>query len=67
MSHPAPYRSVPTHQPTAQDVQDLVRRAEQHPLGTDYLRHGLLDSVAATFGVHAFVIDSAREHLSEGR
>jgi len=64
MSHPAPAKSQTSHAPTAPEVQELLRRAEQHPLGTDYLRHGLLDSVAATFGVHAFVVDSARERLT---
>ncbi len=42
-------------------VNELIDRAESHPLGTDFLVHGCLESVAATFGVHAFVVDKARE------
>ncbi len=55
---PKPYR------PTSAEVDDLIRRATQHPLGTEYLRHGALDSVAATFQVHAFVVEAARRALA---
>jgi hypothetical protein len=54
---PAPYR------PTPEEVDDLVRRAAAHELGTEYLRRGALDSVAATFRVHAFVVEAARRAL----
>jgi hypothetical protein len=54
---PAPYR------PSAEEVDDLIRRAAAHALGTEYLRRGALDSVAATFGVHAFVVEAARRAL----
>jgi len=43
------------------EVLELIDRAEEHPLGTDFLVNGCLESVAATFGVHAFVVDKARE------
>ena len=43
------------------DVRALIGEAKEHPLGTDFLVHGCLESVAATFGVHAFVVDKARE------
>lgn len=43
------------------EVLELIDRAENHPLGTEFLVHGCLESVAATFGVHAFVVDKARE------
>ena len=43
------------------EVLELIGRAKNHPLGTEFLVHGCLESVAATFGVHAFVIDKARE------
>ena len=43
------------------EVVELIGRAEGHPLGTEFLVHGCLESVAATFGVHAFVVDKARE------
>ncbi len=46
--------------PTQEDVEDLIRRAEAHELGLDFLRKGSQDAVAATFGVHAFTVDAAR-------
>lgn len=52
-----------SYRPTTRDVDDLVRRAAGHPLGTDFLANGAPDAVAATFGVHAFVVDAAREAL----
>ncbi|MHC4767449.1 MAG: hypothetical protein ACYTEI_01905 [Planctomycetota bacterium] len=56
-SVPNPYR------PTREEVDDLIRRAEAHQLGTEYLVEGALDSVAATFQVHAFVVEAARATL----
>jgi hypothetical protein len=56
-SVPKPYR------PTRQEVDELIRRASEHELGTEYLLQGALDSVAATFQVHAFVIEAARAAL----
>ncbi len=53
-SRPRPYR------PTTQEVNGLLQRAADHHLGTDFLVNGSLDSVAATFGVHAFTVDAAR-------
>ena len=49
--------------PDVREVHDLIRRAEEHPLGLGYLQEGFQDSVAATFGVSAFVVDAARERL----
>ena len=46
-----------------EDVDQLIDRAREHPLGIDFLQKGMLDSVAAIFGVHAFVVDSARDKL----
>ena len=54
---PAPYR------PTDEEIDDLIRRAAAHELGTAYLQRGALDSVAATFRVHAFVVEAARRAL----
>ncbi len=51
------------YRPTAKEVDGLVHRASTHPLGTGFLINGALDSVAATFGVHAFVVDEARRRL----
>jgi hypothetical protein len=48
----------------ARDVDDLLRRANEHPLGLDFLESGSLDAVAATFRVHAFVVDAARDVLA---
>jgi hypothetical protein len=56
-SVPKPYR------PTREEVDELIRRASEHKLGTEYLLQGALDSVAATFQVHAFVIEAARATL----
>jgi hypothetical protein len=50
-------------QPDSVEVEDLIGRAEAHPLGTEFLREGSLDAVAATFRVHAFTVLSARERL----
>jgi hypothetical protein len=51
------------YQPNTKEVDDLIRRAADHELGTEYLLEGALDSVAATFHVHAFVIEAARSVL----
>lgn len=45
------------------DVLDLIRRADDHELGRPFLLRGAQDAVAATFGVHAFLVDAARDHL----
>ena len=46
-----------------QEAKKLIEAARSHHLGTEFLRDGALDSVAATFKVHAFVVDRARELL----
>ncbi len=51
------------YRPTADEVDLLLRRAAVHPLGTGFLVNGAIDAVAATFGVHAFVVDEARLRL----
>jgi hypothetical protein len=48
-------------------IADLLRRVNDHPLGTDFLQFGTLDAVAVTFGVHAFVVDAARDVLNGAR
>ena len=50
-------------EPSEQDVENLIAAAAEHPLGHAYLLDGAPDSVAATFGVHAFVVDRARVQL----
>lgn len=51
--------------PRGEEVDALIDRARQHPLGIDFLQKGMLDSVAAVFEVHAFVVDSARDRLRD--
>ena len=53
-----------TTTPTETEIQDLIERAKSHDLGIEFLLNGSLDAVAATFNVHAFVIDAARDELS---
>ncbi len=47
----------------APEVDALLRRATAHPLGCEFIKRGSPDAVSATFGVHAFVVDAAREAL----
>ena len=53
-----------TTTPTETEIQDLIERAKSHDLGIEFLLNGSLDAVAATFGVHAFVIDAVRDQLT---
>ena len=52
-----------TDRPNRAAVDALIQKASNHPLGTRFLTDGALDAVAATFKVHAFVVDAAREVL----
>lgn len=54
------------YQPSAGEVDKLLSRAADHPLGTAFVVNGALDSVAATFGVHAFVVEAARRRAPSG-
>ncbi len=54
-----------TQQPTQNEVITLIDRAKSHDLGVDFLTNGALDAVAMTFGVHAFVVDAARDKLAK--
>ena len=53
-----------TDRPARAEVDALIQKASDHPLGTRFLSDGALDAVAATFNVHAFVVDAARQALS---
>ncbi len=53
------------YRPTVEEVTVLVRQAASHPLGTHFLATGAIDAVAATFGVHAFVVDEARRRMRD--
>lgn len=48
------------------EIVDLIRRADDHELGREFLLHGAQGAVAATFQVHAFLVDAARDHLAQG-
>jgi hypothetical protein len=50
--------------PSQAEVLDLIRRADEHRLGQQFLAEGMQDAVAATFGVSAYVVDAARDHLA---
>jgi len=54
-------------QPTRDEVENLIARAREHPLGLEFLEFGALDAVAAIHETHAFVVDAAREHLARAK
>ena len=53
-----------TNKITSVEIKDLIANATAHELGVDFLMSGSLDAVAMTFGVHAFVVDAARDFLA---
>jgi hypothetical protein len=57
---------VPTApaRPRGQQPEALIRDAEGHHLGVDFLVHGAFESVAVTFGVHPDAVIAARELLA---
>ncbi len=55
------------YSPPRQEVEMLIDRASKHALGTEFLREGAIDAVAAIFQVHAFTVERARRHLSDPR
>ena len=55
---------APGCEPTRDEVENLIARAREHPLGLEFLEFGALDAVAAIHGAHAFVVDAAREYLA---
>ena len=59
-SHEA-FRSAGHTDPRVVDA--LIHRAKSHPLGTEFLSQGSLDSVSAAFQAHAFTVEAARERL----
>ena len=58
-----PTLSPKRYTPTQAEVDALIARARGHELGVEFLKEGALDSVAAVFGAHAFVILKARQQL----
>ena len=63
---PEPARYDGPYEVRETEVQDLIRRAQDHALGLSFLREGAQDAVAAMFGVHAFLVDAARVRLQGG-
>lgn len=53
-----------TQEPAQNEILSLINRAKSHDLGVEFLTNGALDAVAMTFGVHAFVVDAARDELA---
>ena len=56
-------KPVVRFQPSIAEVENVISLAAKRTLGLDFLLNGSLDAVAATFEVHAFTIDAARESL----
>ena len=54
-----------TQEPAQNEILSLINRAKSHDLGVEFLTNGALDAVAMTFGVHAFVVDAARDELAK--
>jgi len=59
-------RVLQPYRPSDGEIEELIHRAGRHVGGTEFLIHGAQDAVAATFEVHAFVVDGARRWLSKG-
>jgi len=57
-------RVLRPYRPTDHEIEELIHRAGRHTGGTEFLVHGAQDAVAATFEVHAFVVDEARRRLT---
>lgn len=66
MSQEKPHRNgLPADfNPSEAAVQSLIAKAGGHELGVDFLKTGALESVAAIFETHAFVVDAARQQLN---
>ena len=62
--NPKPRNGICSFTPCEDDVFDLIRKAEAHKLGAEFLKTGAPDAVAAMFEVHAFVVDAARQKLN---
>jgi len=56
-------RILQAYRPSDREIEELIHRAGRHTGGTEFLMHGAQDAVAATFEVHAFVVDGARRWL----
>lgn len=63
-ARPFPPVRSPTSTPRDQRPEALIRDAEHHHLGVNFLLHGAFESVAITFGVHPDAVIAARELLT---
>ncbi len=62
----------PSHAPVAppdavvarEALESLIEAARVHEFGLEFLVEGATEVVAITFGVHAFVVDAAKDLLS---
>jgi hypothetical protein len=61
---PIPHPAPPL-QENSEDVEDLIRRAQDHPLGLRFLMRAPVESVAVTLHAHAFQVLAARDLLHE--
>ena len=56
---------APPREEAPADPEQLIRTAEAHPLGLEFLLHAPFETAALMFGVHPFVVLGARERLAE--
>jgi len=57
--HPEGFRA-PVPPPPAPGPEELLRAAEEHPLGREFFADAPLETVAVVFGVHPFLVLEAR-------
>ena len=65
--HPSPVEPGPHALPPADTVDELIRRAEEHPLGLRFLMDAPLETVAITLGSSVLLVFDAREFLRDQR
>jgi hypothetical protein len=64
---PRPVETSRCAPPPAETVEELIHRAEEHPLGLRFLMDAPLETVAITMGSHVFLVAEARAFLQEKR
>ncbi len=66
-------RPSPAHIPaaprpvSAADVDELLGRADRHPLGREFLLGGQIEAVAIMLHTDVYHVEAARERLARGR
>jgi hypothetical protein len=58
-----PSPAAPRYEPAPGEIETLIAKATDHPLGLEFLLDGDLSAVAVTFRAHAFTVDAARQQL----